>query len=123
MAEAERLLLTREAGRAGFRQQAVQQRQLCILVALAQRMLKLELNVEVILDHVLAAAGDEHEMLDPGFHRLIDDVLDHRLVDDGEHFLRHRLGRRQEPRPQSGHRKYCLTNFFMLSHSYLLGIH
>ena len=33
---------------------------------------------------------------------LFDDVLDRRLVDDGEHLLGHRLGRRKEARSESG---------------------
>ncbi len=100
MAETERFLLAREACRACLGQQAVQQRQLGILVSLTKGMLKLELDVEIVFDDMLAAAGHEHEMLDACLHRLIDDVLDNRLVDDGQHLLRHRLGRWQEPRSQ-----------------------
>ena len=38
--------------------------------------------VEMVLDRALAAAGDEDELLDPGRARLLDRVLDQRLVDD-----------------------------------------
>src|SRR5580765_4235379 len=52
----------------------------------------------MVLDDVLAAAGDEDELLDSRFFRFLDRVLDHRLVDDRQHLLRHRLGRGQEAR-------------------------
>ena len=65
----------------------------------------------MILDDALVAAGDEDEMLDAGFARLVDHVLDDRPVDDRQHFLGHRLGGRQEPRAEPGDRKDCLANF------------
>ena len=57
----------------------------------------------MILDHALVAPGDEDEMLDAGLG-LVDHVLDQRLVDDGQHLLRHRLGGGQDavPRPATG---------------------
>ncbi len=66
MAEAERLLLAGEAGAAGLRQVAVEAGQLGRLAALGQRLLELELAVEMVLDDALVAAGDEDEMLDAG---------------------------------------------------------
>ena len=50
----------------------------------------------------LAAAGDHAELLDPGRARLLDRVLDQRLVHDRQHFLGHRLGGRQEARAEAG---------------------
>src|SRR3546814_6890355 len=55
----------------------------------------------MVLDRGLAAAGDEDQLLDPGVARLVDRILDERLVDDRQHFLRHRLGGRQEPGPEA----------------------
>ena len=65
-------------------------------------MLELELLVEVVFDDALVAAGDEDEMLDAGFTRLVHGVLDQRPVDDREHFLGHGFGCRQETRTESG---------------------
>src|SRR5439155_24222920 len=85
VAEAERDLLAGEAGLARRRLQALQPGKLVVLAALRQRVVELELDVEMIFDDRLVAARDEDEMLDAGFARLVDDVLDDRLVDDGQH--------------------------------------
>ena len=61
--------------------------------------------VEMVLDRRLAAAGDEDEFLDSRFAGLLDGILDQRLVDDRQHLLGHRLGRRQEPGAEAGDRK------------------
>ena len=68
--------------------------------------------VEMVLDHALVAAGDEDEMLDAGLARFVDDVLDQRPVDDGEHFLRHRLGGGQEAGAQTGDGENRFTDRF-----------
>ena len=112
MAEPQRLLLAGEAGLAGQRLQPLQLRKLVVLAALGQRVVELELDVEMVLDDRLVAAGHEDEMLDAGLARLVDDILDDRTVDDRQHLLRHRLRRRQKPRPQTCDRKYCLADFF-----------
>jgi hypothetical protein len=61
-----------------------------------------ECLVEVILDDVLVAPGDEHEVLDPRLARLINDVLDRRAVEHRQHFLRHRFGGWQHTRAETG---------------------
>ena len=66
--------------------------------------------VEMILDHMLAAAGDEDELLDAGFARFLHAILDHRLVDDRQHFFRNRLGGGQKTCAHSGDGKYGFTN-------------
>jgi hypothetical protein len=75
-------------------------------------VVQLELDVEMVLDDRLVAAGHEDEVLDARLARLVDDILDHRTVDDGQHLLRHRLRRRQKPGTQPCHRKYCLADSF-----------
>ena len=105
VAEAERRLLAGEAHLAGPRQVAPSCSSSLRLAALRQRALELELDVEMVLDDALVAPGDEDEMLDAGGARLVDDVLDHRPVDDGQHLLRHRLGGGQEARAEAGDRK------------------
>ena len=111
MAEAERRLLAGEAGRAGGRQVGQEGFQLVDLVALAQRVVEFVGEVEMVLDHGLVAAGDEDEMLDAGGARLVDDMLDDRPVDDGQHLLGDRLGRRQETRAQPGDGEDGLADF------------
>ena len=56
----------------------------------------------MILDGVLAAAGDENDVVGTGCHRLFDAVLDDRLVDQRKHLFGLRFCRRQESRPKSG---------------------
>ena len=102
MAEPERRLLAREARGAGDRRVARQRVEIGLPLALGERLLELELAVEMILDHALVAAGDEDEMLDAGLARLVDHVLHQRAVDHRQHLLRHGLGGRQEPGPQPG---------------------
>ncbi len=52
--------------------------------------------IEVVLERVLVAARDHEHVGQTGRDRLLDDVLDRRLVDDRKHLLRHRLRGRQE---------------------------
>ena len=96
MAEAERRLLAGEAGRAGRRKVGHQRRVGAVLAAPLQRVLEFVGRIEMVLDDALVAAGDEDEMLDARLARLVDDVLQDRPVDDGQHFLRHGLGGRQK---------------------------
>ena len=56
----------------------------------------------MVFDDVLAAAGDEDELLDPGFPGLLDRVLDDRLVDHRQHLLGHGLGGGQEAGAHAG---------------------
>src|SRR3546814_12255627 len=57
--------------------------------------------MEMAFDRGLAATGHKDQLPDPGVARLVDRILDERLVDDRQHFLRHRLGGRQEPGPDA----------------------
>src|SRR5579883_1981248 len=100
MAEAERLLLAHIGDAAGCGEPAPDLVELLELAALSQHALQLVAVIEMILDRRLAAAGDEDELLDAGRLRLLEGVLDERLVDDWQHLLRHRLGGRQETGPQ-----------------------
>ena len=73
-----------------------------LLVALdLQRVLELGHPVEVVLERVLVAPGDHEHIGEARVHGLLHDVLDGRLVDDGHHLLRHRLGRGEESRAQA----------------------
>ena len=75
------------------------------LLAFAARFeerLELDRDVEVILDRVLAAAGDEDDVVDAGRDRFFDAVLDDRLVDERQHLFRLRFGGREEARAEAG---------------------
>ena len=50
----------------------------------------------------LLRPGDEDEVLDARRHRLVDDMLEDRPVDDRQHLLRHGLGGGQEARAEPG---------------------
>src|SRR5882724_1178977 len=112
VAKSERLLLTREARRPGPGQVVRQELEIVLPLALAQRHLELERTIEMILDDALVTSGDEDEMLDAGLPRLVNDVLDHRPVDDRQHFLGHGLGGGQESGPQAGNGEDSLTDRF-----------
>ena len=106
VAEAERRLLAGEARLPGAEQVLRQRVEFGLAVFAVQRRFEFVLAVEMILDDALVAAGDEHEMLDAGLARFVDHVLDQRAVDDGEHFLRHRLGGGQETGAKAGDGQY-----------------
>src|SRR5262249_10198452 len=75
------------------------------LVALAARLeecLELDGDVEVIFDRILAAAGDEDDVVDAGSDGFLDAVLNDWFVYERQHFFRLRLGGGKEARAQSG---------------------
>src|SRR5882724_2008666 len=111
MAEAERRLLPREAHRTRLRLVARQDLHFGLLAARAKRGVELVHPVEMVLDHALVAAGDEDEMFDAGLFGLVDHVLDQWLVDDGQHFLWHRLGGGQDAGAEAGDRKNGFADF------------
>ncbi len=96
---------------AGFGLVARQDLHFSLLAAGLQRGVKLVHAVEMVLDHALVAAGDEDEMFDAGLPGLIDHILDQRLVDDGQHFLRHRLGGGQDAGAEAGDREDGFADF------------
>ena len=117
--ESERLLLAREARASRLRQIGGDGLKLGGLAARGKHLLELELPVEMVLDGALVAARHEDEMLDAGFPRLVDHMLDERPVDDGQHLLGNRLGRGQKAGAEPCHREHGLTN--ASSHSVLVG--
>ena len=72
-----------------------------VLAALAQRRDQLGIGAEVVLDRLLLAAVDDHDLVGGRGEPLLDDVLDDGAVDDQQHLLGLRLGRREEPRAQA----------------------
>jgi len=75
-----------------------------ILALLPEGHIQFVIDVEIVLDRAFATTGDEDDMLDSGFEGLIDNVLNGRTVNDGQHFLRDGLGRRQNPRAHASDR-------------------
>ena len=110
--EAERHLLARKAGLSRLRLHALELGQFGVLSALGERVVEFELNVEMILDDALVAAGHEDELLDAGFPGLVDHVLDDGLVHDRQHLLGERLGGWQEPRSKPRNRENRLSDLF-----------
>ena len=54
----------------------------------------------MILDGVLAAPGDQNDVVDARGDGLFDAVLNDRLVDERQHFFGLRFGGRQKPRAE-----------------------
>ena len=76
--------------------------QLLDVALLLEQVLQLVVEVEVVLDRPLLAGGHDDDLLDAGGDRLLDRVLDHGLVDEGQHLLRLRLGGGQESGAPAG---------------------
>ena len=76
-------------------------------------VLDLERAVEIILDRMLAAAGDEDHLLDPRGTRLVDRILDERPVDNRQQFLGYGLGCGQEAGTEAGDWEDRFANAFM----------
>ena len=53
-------------------------------------------NIEVVLDSAFATAGYHPDVCQLGFNCFLNAILDQGFVDDGQHFLRHSFGCRQE---------------------------
>ena len=75
------------------------------LSGLLQRLLQFGIDIEVVFDTPLAGGRDEDQLLRTCRDRFLHRVLDQRFVDDGEHFLGRRLGRRQKTAAAASDRK------------------
>ena len=83
------------------------------------RVFELVRNVEMVFQRALAAPGDEDDLLDPRLQRFLHRILDQRLVDDRQHFLRDSLGGGQKTRAEAGNRKDGLSDLTLFTHQYL----
>ncbi len=79
-----------------------------LLPLLAQDVLQLEGDVEVVLDGALAPAGDYDYVLYPARRGLLHAVLDDRPVHHREELLGDGLRGGQEPRAEARRRENCL---------------
>jgi hypothetical protein len=84
--------------------------QLLDLPLLPQEGLELGRAVEMVVDRGLAPSDDDQDVVEPGAHGLLDDQLDRRHVDHGQHHLGLRLRGRQEPGPESRRGDHRLAN-------------
>ncbi len=110
MSEPQWHVLTRIGDVAGLQHERAQFIEPVERTTLLEGVLKLRRPVEMVFDRLLAAPRYEDQVLDPGCPRFLHCILDKRLVNDREHFLRHSLGRRQEPRSEATHGKHRLTD-------------
>src|SRR5439155_26140649 len=61
-------------------------------------------RTEIVLERGLARARDDDDVRDAGAGGFLDDVMDHRPVDEREHLLRDGLARGKDARAESGGR-------------------
>jgi hypothetical protein len=76
-----------------------------------EQLLEFLVGIEVILDGALGSTGDEHQALGARSERLLDRILDQRLIDHRQHLFRAGLGGRQEARTAPGDREYRCSDF------------
>ncbi|MNN30388.1 hypothetical protein D3C81_1440340 [compost metagenome] len=79
--------------------------EIVLLVGTTNLMLQLVADIEMVFQRPLAAPGDDRHVLQAGIPCFLNTVLDQRLVDDRQHFLRHRLGGGQKARAIAGSRE------------------
>ena len=65
---------------------------------------------DIVGDDALVSPGNENEVLEARLACLIHDILQRRPIDDGQHFLRHRLGGREKSGPETGNRQDGFSN-------------
>ena len=112
VAKAERLLL---AGVADLDHigDAANEFGLRVLALLFQELFEEGSAIEVIFDGVLALAGDDDDVLDAGGDAFFGDVLDLRLVHDGEHFLGLGFSGGKKTRAEAGGGQNGFANFLV----------
>ena len=81
------------------------------LAALFEHVLEFVADVEVVFDGLLAAPGDDDDLVAAGGHGLFDAVLNDRLVDERQHFLGLGFGGGQKAGAQAGGGKYGFADF------------
>ena len=104
MAKPGGLLLAHILDRAGVVQHRLYELQCAGLALRPKCRLELEGMIEMVLDRRLVPAGDKDELFNPRGGGFLDGILDQRLVDDRQHFLRHRLrgGKKAGAEPADG---------------------
>ena len=96
MAESERNRLTNVDAAHARRNNAADDFEELFLALHLKLALKFRIAVEMIFNGTLVAAGDKDHFRHAGGGSFFKRILNEGLVDDREHFLRHRLGGRKE---------------------------
>ena len=81
--------------------------------ALFEHAFEFVADVEVIFDGLLAAAGDDEDLVAAGGHGFFDSVLDDGLIDQREHFFGLGFGGGQEARSEAGGGEYGFADFHL----------
>jgi hypothetical protein len=81
--------------------------------ALFEHAFELVADVEVIFDGLLAAAGDDENLIAAGGHGFFDSILDDGLVHQREHFFRLGFGGGQEAGSEAGGGEYSFGDFHL----------
>ena len=80
-----------------------------VLTALAQQVLERTVGLEVVQQLGLAGRGNDDGVVNLlGVERLLDDILDDRLVENRQHLFGRALGARQKTRAKTGGGDDCL---------------
>jgi hypothetical protein len=82
-----------------------------VLLALFEHSFEFVADVEVVFDGLLAAAGDDEDLIAAGGHGFFDAVLDDGLIDQREHFLGLGFGGGQEAGAEAGGGEYGFADF------------
>ena len=90
------------------------------LPALLEHFLEFVADVEVIFDGLLAAAGDDDDLVAARGQGLFDAVLNDGLVDQRQHFFGLGFGGGQKTRAQAGGGKTALRTFMVMRRSILV---
>jgi hypothetical protein len=101
VAETQRRRLANVHARSPARQNPAQRVEQFLLALRLQYRLELGVAVEMILDGALGTSGDEDQGVGAGGERLVDRILNERLIDDRQHFLRAGLGDGEKSRAAS----------------------
>src|SRR2546427_2245225 len=80
------------------------------LTPFLQHLLQLRGFIEVVLNAVLPSPGHENDLLDPGIHGFLNDVLNRGDVYDRQEFFWHGLGCREKTGSQSRDGYNCFFN-------------
>ena len=91
------------------------------LASFGEEFFKLDVAVEVVFHNALMAVGHKDDFRDTGADGFLNNVLDNRLVVDGEHFLGDILAGRKRTGTPTGNRKDDLADFH--EHLSILGNH
>ena len=95
------------------RRNILNQVQQLVFPLLTQLQFQIDIGVEMVFNGPLAMAGDDEYFFDAALQGFFDDILDDRLVDNGDHFLGDGLGDWQKACPIACRRDDGLTNLFL----------